>query len=495
MTDACYLAVDLGAESGRVVAGVFDGSTIRLDELHRFPNGPVSVGGSLRWNVLGLWSGVQDGLKVAAERYGDDVKSVGVDTWGVDYVLMSGRDELLGLPWHYRDARTRGMLDAALHRVSREEIFAATGLQFMELNTLYQLLAMQESDPELLGKAERLLLMPDYFHWLLCGRRVVEFTNATTTQCFDPVANDWAGDLLRRFELPGEIFPEVVPPGTTLGRLRGEVARATGLGRIDVVAPATHDTGSAVAAVPTERTGTSDWTYLSSGTWSLMGAEVDQAVLTDQALALNATNEGGIDGTFRLLKNIMGLWLVQECRRSFARDGNELGYDQLERLASEAEPFRSVIDPDDARFLNPEDMPGAIRAACRETGQPEPATEGQLVRCALESLALKYRGVLDDIESLTGVRSEVIHVVGGGSRNRLLNQLTANACDRPVVAGPVEATALGNVLVQARTAGQLGSLAELREVVRNSSDLETFDPTDTQAWDNARGKFEALLSG
>ena len=274
MSEQCYLGVDLGAESGRVVAGLFDGHSVRLEELHRFSNGPVRVGGTLRWNVLGLWQGIQQGLAVAGSRFGDSVQSVGVDTWGVDYVLLSARDELLGLPWHYRDDRTTGMLATACERVPREEIFAATGLQFMELNTLYQLLAMKRDHPELLDQARRLLLIPDYFHWLLCGSRVVEFTNATTTQCFDPSRNDWATELLGRFELPAEIFPEVVPPGTSLGQLRDDVAVAAGLERIDVIAPATHDTGSAVAAVPTDRTGSATWTYISSGTWSLMGAGV-----------------------------------------------------------------------------------------------------------------------------------------------------------------------------------------------------------------------------
>jgi len=492
MSEQCYLAVDLGAESGRVVAGLFDGHSVRLEELHRFANGPVRVGGTLRWNVLGLWEGIQQGLAAAGSRFGDAVRSVGVDTWGVDYVLLSARDELLGLPWHYRDDRTTGMLATACERVPREEIFAATGLQFMELNTLYQLLAMKRDHPGLLDQARRLLLIPDYFHWLLCGSRVVEFTNATTTQCFDPAKNDWANDLLGRFELPGEIFPEVVPPGTCLGQLRNDIASAAGLERINVIAPATHDTGSAVAAVPTDRTGSATWTYISSGTWSLMGAEVASAVTGPDTLAINATNEGGIDGTFRLLKNIMGLWLVQECRRAFARDGRDVDYGTLTRQAREAPAFVSLVDPDDPSFLKPSCMPTAIRDFCRRTGQPEPADDGALVRCALESLALKYRNVLEQIESLTGQASEVIHVVGGGSQNELLNQFTADACGRPVIAGPVEATALGNVLVQARAAGALDSLADIRDVVANSTHPITVTPDNPSAWDDARSRFAGL---
>ncbi|HUG94447.1 MAG TPA: rhamnulokinase family protein [Planctomycetaceae bacterium] len=493
MAERCYIGIDLGAESGRVVAGLFDGARIRTDELHRFPNGPVPVAGTLRWNVLGLWSGILDGLARARERFGTAAASVGVDTWGVDYVLLSKSGELFGQPFHYRDARTRGLLAQATARVPRREIFAATGVQFMEINTLYQLLAAAQADRRLLESADRLLLMPDFFHWLLSGSRVVEFTNATTTQCFHPTAGEWSFDLLRRLDLPAAIFPQVVPPGTALGTLREDVAARTGLGRIAVVAPPTHDTAAAVAAVPTERTGRPDWAYISSGTWSLMGVEVRDAVLTDRALVLNVTNEGGIDGTYRLLKNIMGLWLVQQCRRSFERRGLAVDYAELTRLAAEAEPFRSLVDPDDGRFLNPDDMPAALAEFCRESGQPAPESEGQLVRCALESLALKYRVVLGWLEELTGTRVEVIHVVGGGSQNELLNQFTASACGRPVVAGPVEATVLGNVLVQARTAGELGSLAEIRAVVRRSVELKQYEPSDHGRWDEAAARFERLV--
>jgi rhamnulokinase len=494
MAERCYLAVDLGAESGRVMAGLFDGQQIRLEELHRFSNGPVSLAGTLRWDVLRLWSEIQVGLSKAAARFGDSIVSVGVDTWGVDYVLLTKDDEILGQPYNYRDSRTVGMLDHALSRVPREEVFASTGLQFMEINTLYQLIAMQQASPELMKLADRFLMIPDFLHWCLCGSRVVEFTNATTTQCYHPTQGDWAFDMLRRFDLPTDMFPEVVPPGTKLGPLREEVAQRCGLERIDVVAPATHDTGSAVVAVPTKNTGSANWAYISSGTWSLMGVEVADAILTDQALAANVTNEGGVDGTYRLLKNIMGLWLVQECKRLFERDGSPLEYDQMAQLAAEAEPFRSLVDPDDTRFLSPTDMRTAIREFCRETNQPEPDSPGQLVRCALESLALKYRTTLGLLEQLTETPVEVIHIVGGGTRNRLLNQFTANATQRPVVTGPVEATALGNLLVQVRTSGELTSLADIREIVRNSCETERYKPADETAWGDARTRFDELLS-
>jgi rhamnulokinase len=493
MPQRVYLAVDLGAESGRVIAGLLDGRKVRLEDVHRFPNGPVNVAGSRRWDVLRLWSDIQDGLAKAAKQYRDAVVSVGVDTWGVDYVLLSKKNELLGQPYNYRDPRTQGVMQHAFTKVPQKEIFAQTGLQFMEINTLYQLLAMHQTDPQLLAFADRFLMMPDFFHWLLCGSRVGEFTNATTTQCFHPTKRDWATDMLRKFGLPVHIFPEVVSPGTKLGRLREDVAERTGLKRVEVVAPATHDTGAAVAAVPTERTGRANWAYISSGTWSLIGVEVQEAILTDAALAQNVTNEGGIDGTYRLLKNVMGLWLVQECRRSFERQGNAFDYAQLTHLATQAEPFRSLVDPNDAAFLNPADMAQALRDRCRATGQPVPETEGQLIRCALESLALKYRQVLEGIERLTGERVDVIHVVGGGSKNELLNRFTASACGRPVVAGPTEATALGNVLIQARAAADIGTLAEIRNVVRASSELARFEPEGTDAWDAAYGRFRRLV--
>ncbi|QDT43259.1 Rhamnulokinase [Gimesia alba] len=493
MPEQCFLGVDLGAESGRVLAGILEDKQIRLEEIYRFSNGPVPVAGTRRWNVIGLWSSILKGLSLAAQKYGDQIISVGVDTWGVDYVLLSQKQELLGQPYHYRDPRTEGMLDLAILRVPQQEIFDATGLQFMEINTLYQLLSIQQSDPELLSQAHSFLLMPDFFHWLLSGSQVVEFTNATTTQCLNPVTGDWAGDLLRQLEIPTSMFPKIVPPGTKLGTLRDEVMQQTGLGKIDVIAPATHDTASAVAAIPTSHTGNPDWAYISSGTWSLMGVEVNSAVLGKRAFELNVTNEGGIDGTYRLLKNIMGLWLVQECRRAYERRGKNLDYSELAEAAASADAFRSLVDPDDARFLSPDDMLEAIKSYCEETGQPVPESEGQFIRCALESLALKYRKVLSWLEELTGTPIEVIHIVGGGTKNELLNQFTANSCQVPVITGPVEATGLGNVLVQARAAGSVSSLSEIREIVRNSTETQRYEPHDKELWEQAQQRFDSLL--
>jgi len=493
MSERVYLGIDLGAESGRVIAGLWNGQDLRLEEVHRFPNGPVMLADSLRWDVLRLWSEILNGLSQASKKYGKSIVSAGADTWGVDFVLLSKKNEMMGQPTHYRDARTNGMMEKAFRKVPRADIFRQTGLQFMQFNTLYQLLAVKQSTPDLLDAANVLLLMPDFFHWCLCGSRVVEFTNGTTTQCMHPLKRDWSKTMLKAFGLPARLFPRVVPPGTLLGPLRGSVASATGLEGVQVVAPPTHDTASAVAGVPTTHTGKANWAYISSGTWSLMGAEVQQASLTPRTLELNMTNEGGLDGTYRLLKNIMGLWLIQQCKRSFDAQGRTHSYGELSELAGQASPLRSLVDPDDPRFLNPPDMPRAIQDYCRETNQPIPQTDGELVRCATESLALKYRVVLGWLEELTGNRMEVIHIVGGGSQNVLLNRMTANACQRSVVTGPVEATAMGNLLVQVRTSGELKTLNDMRDVIRRSSDVAHYEPTDPTAWQEAAERFRALL--
>jgi rhamnulokinase len=447
-----------------------------LEELHRFSNGPVPIAGTLRWNILSLWKEIQAGLRIAAKKFGDSIVSIGVDAWGVDFVLLDNKGEMLGLPYHYRDARTRGGLDRAFKRVSRAEIFAQTGLQFMELNTLYQLIALRESDPALLDSAQSLLFIPDFFHWALCGSRLAEFTIASTSQCLHPVKRDWARSLLEKFDLPPRIFPKIAQPGAELGRLLQSVRDETGLGDVAIVAPPAHDTAAAVAAAPSEQTGKSNWAYISSGTWSLMGIESQTPLLSDRVLELNLTNEGGIDDTSRVLKNIAGLWLVQQCKRSFENQGRNFDYAELTRMAAEAPPSKSHIDPDDARFLNPPCMASAIQDYCRETDQPVPEGQGEIVRCALESLARKYSAVMNGLEEVSGNRIDVVHIVGGGSRNDLLNQLAANACKRPVVAGPVEATVLGNLLVQARANREIGSLSEIRQAVRISSDLRHFTP-------------------
>ncbi len=494
MAEKAYLAVDIGASSGRHVVGRFDGKRLSLEEVYRFENGPVEVLGSLHWDLLGLWSQVKSGFRAAASR-GGPVASVGVDTWGVDFGLLGRGDVLLGNPYHYRDSRTNGMLEKAFSLVPREEIFRHTGLQFMQFNSLYQLLAMKMAQSPLLEAAKSWLMMPDLFHWLLTGQKTNEFTNATTSQCYNPLQGGWAQELLAKFGLPAEIFGPISPPGTDLGLLRASVAAETGLSGTRVVLPGTHDTASAVMAVPAaSRPGQRpDWCYISLGTWALLGIESPQPVVTDKVLQLNFTNEGGVGNTYRVLKNICGLWLVQECRRVWNQAGRNFGWEDLNQLSAAARPLVAFIDPDAQDFLAPDDMPEAIRAFCRKTGQTVPADEGAVVRCAIESLAMKVRHVLGMCEELAGGRIETIHIVGGGTKNRQLCQATADACARRVVAGPVEATATGNLMMQAVAAGDVQTIAEAREVVRNSFPVEEYTPRDTAAWDEGYARFVRLL--
>jgi rhamnulokinase len=487
------LAFDLGAESGRAVLGRFDGDCLQLEVVHRFANGSVRTLDNLHWDVLRLHGEMLAGLrKCAAEQGGLD--GLGIDTWGVDFALLGRGDTLLGNPRHYRDPHTEHVMEEAFRRVPREEVFRQTGIQFMRFNTLFQLLALQRDRSPLLEVAESLLFMPDLFHFFLTGVKANEFTDATTSQLYNPTTRGWARELIRAFSLPERIFGPLVEPGTVLGPLRPTVAADTGLGAVPVILPATHDTGSAVAAVPaTSGTRGPGWAYISSGTWSLMGTELPAPLLDDRALRCNFTNEGGVAGTIRFLKNIMGLWLVQECRRCWQRAGRDHGYDELARLAAAAPPFGSVINPDDPSFLLPASMPAALADFCRRTGQPAPEEPGAVVRCALEGLALRYRWVLERLEELLGGKLEVIHVVGGGCQNELLCQLTADACNRPVLAGPVEATAIGNVLVQALGLGLLGSLAEAREVVRRSFEVRTYLPQHPEQWQGPYQRFLGLL--
>jgi rhamnulokinase len=417
---------------------------------------------------------------------------LGLDTWGVDYGLLDAQDNLLGNPYHYRDSRTEGMLDAVFARVPREEVFAHTGIQFLQLNTLYQLYAMRVGGSPQLDVARTLLTMPDLFNFWLTGRKVVEFSIATTTQFYNPRRRGWATELLGALDLPASLLGPIVPPGTVIGDLLPAVADELAIQPIPVIAPACHDTGSAVAAVPA--TGR-DHAYISSGTWSLMGVEVDEPVITPQSLAYNFTNEGGVCGTFRLLKNIMGLWLVQECRREWAREGQRYDYAALTEMAAAAAAFGPIVDVDAHRFLAPGDMPGKIRRFCSETGQAPPETQGAIVRCALESLALRYRWVLDRLEEMRGRAIESVHIIGGGMQNELLCQFAADAMQRPVIAGPIEATAMGNILMQALALGHIGSLAEARAIVRRSFDLRTYAPGDPAPWAAAYDRYLRLLDG
>ncbi len=495
-TTSDYLALDLGAESGRGLLGRFDGQALQLEEVHRFPNTPVRMLDTLHWDFPFLFGEMKTALgKAGAQAPG--LESVGVDTWGVDFGLIGRGDTLLGNPVHYRDARTEGMMDEAFRIVPRRRIYEATGLQFLNINTLYQLLALARAKSPLLDVAETLLMIPDLVGWLLTGRRAGERTDSSTTQLYDPRSGTWSDELCQELGLPRAILPELIDPGTVLGPLRSSLAEEVGLRRLRVVAPGTHDTASAVAAVPTVRpaslSGMPDWCYLSSGTWSLLGVEIPRPIIDDRTLADNFTNEGGVAGTTRLLKNIMGLWLVQECKRTWARAGHDHSYDELIALANAARPFAALVDPDDPAFFPPGDMPARIANACVRTGQTPPADEGAVVRCSLESLALKYRWVVGRLQAITGTPIRALHVVGGGARNALLNQFTADACGIPVIAGPVEATAIGNVLLQMMALGRLTNLAEGRALVARSFPVTTFEPQDPAAWQDAAGRFQTLL--
>ena len=496
MTGKAYLAVDLGAESGRAMVGVVDAGKITLHELHRFEHLPRRMPGGLYWDLTGLWGQIQEGMRHAADwsrEHGVALESMGVDTWGLDWAVVGRSGELMGLPHCYRDERSQPAFEKVVGALGQEAIYDATGIQFMPINTLYQLAACHEAEPKLLDSAATLLFMPDLFHFLLTGRAVVELSIASTSQMYDPRRGTWAESMLQQIGLPTHLLGPVVPPGTRVGAVLPHVAADTGVAEdLAVIAPAGHDTACAVAAVPA--TESDAWAYLSSGTWSLMGAELSEPVINDHARQAPFTNELGVQGTVRFLKNISGLWLLQQCRRQFERAGRPLDYPQMMQLAAEAEPFRVLVDPDHPPFAVPGEIQEKISAFARASGQPVPEGPGQFVRCCLESLALMYRHVLVRLEAVLDRRFDVLHVVGGGGKNTLLNQMTADAVGRRVVVGPHEATATGNVLVQAMGAGQIANLEQLRQVVAASFDLETYEPNQPHDWDRAYERFHGLLS-
>lgn len=488
------LAVDLGASSGRVLSAVYTGERLETSELHRFPNDPIEIDGHLCWNFPRLLAEVKHGL-AKASKSGPPVDSIGVDTWGVDFGLIGDNGDLLAPPVHYRDERTRGIMDQLCARPGmRERIFAETGLQFMVFNTIYQLVALQRTHPEALARARHLLLMGDLFHYFLTGAVSAEFTNASTTQLLGARSREWSNDLIAELGLPRAIFPPIRQPGTVVGPLLPEVVSETGLDKAQLIAVATHDTGSAVAAVPA--VGDEPFAYLSCGTWSLLGLEVKDPVLSPLAARYNITNEGGVFGTYRLLKNIMGLWLLQESRRQWEREGQSIDWPTLYRHGREAEPFRSLVDPDDPRFFEPGDLPARVRDFCRETNQPIPDTVGRIVRCLIESLCMKCRLVLGRLDELTGRTTRVVHMVGGGIRDSAYCQGVADACGVTVKAGPVEATAIGNIGMQLYGLGAVKSLDELRAVVARSEPITVYTPSEASAdYEVAYGRFLGLLRG
>lgn len=490
MSSKNFIAFDFGAESGRAMLAAFDGERITLQEAHRFANVPVRVRDSLHWDALRLFDEIKRGLMHIAQEH-SDIAGVGLDTWGVDFALLGRDDELLGNPFHYRDERTIGIMDAVFERVPRETVFEHTGIQFMEINTLYQLFAMKLQNAPALEYAMTFLMMPDLFNFWLTGEKQCEFTDATTTQFYNPRTQNWAFDLLNALDLSTQMFPTLIVPGTVLGALDARVAYQVGLQNVKVVAPACHDTGSAVAAVPAQNDAHA---WISSGTWSVLGANVQAPVINADSLKFNFTNEGGVDNTFRLSKNLAGLWIVQECRRAWRNGGQEFSYADLVALAASAPPFRSLIDPDDNLFLRPGDMPARIAEYCAQTKQPLPQGPGAVIRCALEGLALKYRMQLERLEMLLGKKLDVVHIIGGGTQNKLLSQFTANATGKHVITGPIEATALGNVLLQMRALDYISSLEQGRQIIRQSFDVQTFEPQARAEWGDAYARFKYLLN-
>jgi rhamnulokinase len=486
-----FLAADLGAESGRVVLGTIKNERLEVRELYRFPNGPVQLLGRLHWNLPGLFEEIKKGARSCVQDAGVQPESLAVDTWGVDFGLVAADGSLLGLPYAYRDPHTLGIMDEFFKRMPREEIYALTGIQFLTFNSLFQLAALVRDRSPLLEAASGLLFMPDLFHYLLTGRRSSELTIATTSQLYDPRKSGWSRELLAALGLPESLMQDIRRPGTIIGPLTAEVAEETGLSReTRVIATATHDTASAVAAVPAEG---HDWAYISSGTWSLMGIESSAPIINSRTLKLNFTNEGGIEGRTRFLKNVTGLWLLHQCRRKWqGGSANGPSYADLVESAEESPGFRTLIDPDAPDFLNPADMPGAIQAFARRTGQPEPDSRPAFVRCILESLALKYRYVLDQLREVSPHSIARIHVIGGGSRNGLLCRFTAEAAGLTVVAGPAEATASGNIMVQALALGVVRDPEEIRAIMRNSVKLTSYEPRSPKDWAHAYERFRNL---
>ena len=477
MSHKTVLSVDLGAESGRVMAVTFNGRSLTQHELHRFPNTTVTINGTLHWDFLRLWRDIQTGIEKGKAL---NPASIGVDTWGVDFGLLDKQGNLIGNPVHYRDGRTDEMMARVFEIVPRADVFAQTGIQFMALNTLYQLMSLVENRSPQLDIADTLLFSPDLLNYWLTGRKASELSIASTSQMFNPQTGTWATDLLDKLNIPSNILPEIVPSGTRLGEYEG----------IPVIAPACHDTGSAVAAVPTT---TANFAYLSSGTWSLFGLEMPQPVISNAALSANVTNEGGVYGTTRLLKNLMGMWLLQQSRVAWAAQNESFSYAELVEMAEKARPFRSFINVNDPLFIKHGDMPDRIQSFCKQTGQPAPQSKGEIVRSILESLAMGYRDTLAQITAVSDQQVDVIHIVGGGTQNKLLNQMTANATGLPVVTGPIEATVIGNAIVQLITLGEIADLEQGRAIVANMDELQRYEPQDTAVWNEGYDRYQSII--
>lgn len=478
------LAFDFGASSGRAIIGCFDGDKITLEEVHRFSNDPVSVGGTVYWDVLRLFYEIKQGIIKAKIAGGFD--SIGIDTWGVDFGLIDSEGKLMENPVHYRDARTVGLVDEAFKTMPKEKLYGITGIQFMELNTLFQLISLKKYRPWMLERADKMLFMPDLFGYMLTGKMCAEYSIASTSQLIDLDKRTWSKEILDAFGIKESVFAPLVQPGTVLGELSKEVCEECGVDPVPVISVCGHDTQSAITSVPCED---GDFAFLSSGTWSLFGTELDKPIVNETSMNINITNEGGFDGSTGFLKNIIGLWLIQESRRQWKREGKEYSYADLEKLALAAEPFKCFIDPDAPEFVPHGNIPERVREFCRKTGQYVPETVGEIMRCIYESLAMKYRLTFEKLRECTERDYPVIYVIGGGTKDGLLCQMTANSCDRTVKAGPIEATVMGNVAVQLMSNGSVKNIGQARKIVAESSELKTFEPKDTDKWAEAYEDF------
>lgn len=483
------LAFDFGASSGRAMIGEYDGNTITLKEIHRFSNDPVVVGDTMYWDTLRLFYEIKQGMMKA--KHAGGFQSIAVDTWGVDFGLLDEDGRLLENPVHYRDARTTGMLKEAFELLDETAFYEITGNQFMEINTAFQLLSLAKKRPKLLERAKTMLMTPDLFHYLLSGVKKTEYSIASTSQLLDAKKRVWSDQVLEALQLPKEIFTEIVPSGTKIGQLSKEICEELGLEPVDIIAVAGHDTQSALAAVPTEE---KDFIFLSCGTWSLLGTELEEPIINQKSAEFNITNEGGYANKATFLKNIIGLWLIQESRRQWIREGEEYGFGLLEEMAKEVKPFQCFIDPDSPEFIPAGNVPRRIREYCKKTGQEVPMSSAEITRCINESLAMKYRYSLEQIAECTGKEYQSIHIVGGGVQSTLLCQMTANSCNCKVVGGPVEATVFGNIALQLVASGDIKDLSQVRKVISASSELYTYEPMDSDLWNVAYQRFRQVTS-
>ncbi len=488
MSEKQVLAVDYGASGGRVMLGGFDGASFTISELHRFPNDPVKLGDTMYWDVLRLYFEMKQGI-VKSKAYGA-ISGIGVDTWGVDFGLLDREGRLLDNPVHYRDGRTAGMMEKTLKMVGRDPLYELTGNQLMEINTLFQLMAVKERRPELLERADALLLMPDLFQYFLSGEKISEKSIASTTQMMDMRQGKWAFGLLETLGLQAGMMRDILPGAVRTGSLRPEIRKELGVPAMEVIAVAGHDTQSAMAAIPACE---EDFLFISCGTWGLFGTELTEPVISEMSKKFNITNEAGLEGKYAFLKNIIGLWLIQESRRQWIREGKEYGFGELETKAACTEPLKSLINPDAPEFVPAGDIPERIRQFCQKTGQPVPQSEGETVCCIDQSLALAYRKAMDEIRACTGKQYPVIHLIGGGAQSGLLCQMTANACGLPVVAGPVEATVYGNTMALFMALGELNGLTQARRALANTLHTVVYEPRDREIWEEAYERYREIL--